>query len=850
MPILHGKHTCSCARHATVSGFHSKSANVHFPPDLALEPKHNLIDLNIDVEKQTAVGTVTITVLCNHAEHRTLTLDAVNFENLKVKDVSGKKVSFSYDGKKLKVTWAKPFTKNENRKIAVSYRVRKPIAGLYFSSPKNDYETSGTWAATDHETERARHWLPCIDHLNVRTTLEFKLSADKKYEILANGAKTKQVIKGDTKTVTWKLDFPCPSYLTCFAIGDFTVFDHGEFKGRGSEAIPVAYFAEKKHKAEDLKRSFGRTKNMLSWMTKKLGVPFPFPKYYQFALPDIGGAMENISLVSWDDMFVLDKLWATEWTWLLDQINVHEMAHSYFGDAVVCRDFAHVWLKESWATYMEMCWLEDKKGDDEKDYDFYRNSQSYFSEADGEYKRAIVTRTFDSSWDMFDAHLYPGGACRLHTLRCELGDDVFWAGVKLYLETHFGQVVETSDFRRAMEKASGRSLVQFFQQWFHTPEYPNIEATFAYDSEKKEGVFTLTQKQVNDNGEFVFTLPIGLSFGKRDLEEHTIVLDKKVQTFRYKMKSEPEIVRINKAASVLMKLSFNPGDGKLRKQLNAPDVIGRILAAKELAKAGGLQNIEAIAKAYKKEPFWGVRQQFFTALSAVKSANILPILRIILKAESDPMVVAHNFAKVSELRDSGIAEILISKSADKKTGNLALKAAWEALGKMGESAPMELLVESASTPRMHGMAQQGALFGLAHSRQKSALGELIKIGTNSEQYRVRKAAMNSIGKLANYLEDGQRNDAINYLVATLNDTDTAVAESAAYALCIAKATEAAGDVRAFSARLPHQFQVALGRSLSDMHDPKKAANTKLSKQVDDLRKEIGDLMGRLEKLEK
>ncbi len=849
MPILNGKHTCSCARHSNLSGFHSKSAGLHFPPDLALEPTHNQIDLHVDIENQTASGTVTITVLCNHAGHRTLSLDAVNFENLKIEDSKGAKTSFTYDGEKINITWANPFSKNEKRKVAISYRVRKPIAGLYFSSPKNDYKESGTWAATDHETERARYWLPCIDHLNVRTTLEFNLSADSKYEILANGAKTKEVIKKGTKTTTWKLDFPCPSYLTCFAIGDFSVFDHGEFKGKGSMPIPVAYFAEKKHAPEDLKRSFGRTKNMLSWMTKKLGVAFPFPKYYQFALPDIGGAMENISLVSWDDQFVLDKLWATEWTWLLDQINVHEMAHSYFGDAVVCRDFAHVWLKESWATYMEMCWLEDKKGKEEKDYDFYRNSQSYFGEADGDYKRPIVTRTFDSSWDMFDAHLYPGGACRLHTLRCELGDEIFWSGVKLYLETNFGQVVETSDFRRAMEKVSGRSLVQFFQQWFHTPEYPNIAATFAYDAEKEEGVFTLTQKQVTDKGEFVFSLPIELSFGNKKIETHQVLLDQKVQTFRYKMKNGPKVIRINKSASVLMKLEFNPGNETLRKQLFADDVIGRILAAKELAKVGGLQNIEAITKAYKKEPFWGVRQQFFAALSTIKSANILPVLRALLEREDDPMVIEHNFRKIPELRDEEIANILISKIENKNTGNLALNAAWQALGKMGEKAPFNLLVESATSPKMHGIAQQGAVLGLAHSRQKGALKELIKIGSVSQQYRVRKSAMHAIGQLAVYLDASDRKEAIHFLIKTLNDKDTAVAECAAHALCAAKATESATHVEEFKARLPHQFKVSLDRSIASMNTPEKDANAKLSKQVNDLKKELSGLIGRLEKLE-
>ena len=43
---------------------------------------------------------------------------------------------------------------------------------------------------------------------------------------------------------------------------------------------------------------------------------------------------------------------------LFDQINLHELAHTWFGDLIVCRDYAHVWLKESWATYFETVWME------------------------------------------------------------------------------------------------------------------------------------------------------------------------------------------------------------------------------------------------------------------------------------------------------------------------------------------------------------------------------------------------------------------------------------------------------------------------------------------------------------
>lgn len=40
-----------------------------------------------------------------------------------------------------------------------------------------------------------------------------------------------------------------------------------------------------------------------------------------------------------------DETWGKEFQLSLDEVNVHEMAHSYFGDSVVMRHFEHVWLK-------------------------------------------------------------------------------------------------------------------------------------------------------------------------------------------------------------------------------------------------------------------------------------------------------------------------------------------------------------------------------------------------------------------------------------------------------------------------------------------------------------------------
>ncbi|MCK6439991.1 MAG: M1 family metallopeptidase, partial [Planctomycetes bacterium] len=688
-----------CAMRISDGAFSTPGTPLQYPPDLEIEPTHLDINLKLDLEKQGASGTVTTTVIGRRNGPTTLKLNAIEFHDVKVVDVDGNALTFAYDGDTITVHWKKAFKKGEERKLAVSYHVDRPASGLFFSKPDKEYPKLAWYVATDHETERARYWLPCIDLPNVRTTLEFRLTADKRFTILANGKLMgEKENKNGTKTAHWKLEQRCPSYLVCFAIGDFVRYDDGEFEGR-----PVAYFTSKEFTAADLKRSFGTTKKILAWMTKRLKMGFPFPKYYQFALPFWGGAMENISLVSWDDSFVLDETSALEWASLVDAINVHEMAHSYFGDAVVCRDYAHAWLKESWATYMETCWLEDEVSRDEQTYELYLKAHGYFAEADGVYARAIVTREFKSSWEMYDRHLYPGGACRLHTLRNELGDEVFWSAVSDYLHRYDGKVVETEDFRRVMEEHSGRSLVKFFDQWFYRPGYPNIKVTFEYDTKKKTGTFTVEQQQMKDDKDRPFELhtELGWTIGGK---EHTqaITIDSKKHEFTIPMASDPEQVRFDPNWKVLHKLEFNPGDERLKRQLSgAKDVVGRILAAHELVKTGKRSNVEAVVAAYKKEKFWGARNQFIFALGHANHNTALEGLTDFIASEKDPMVMEHLFRAAGKYRDKGIAAAL-EKRLKGDLPYRAKMAALEALGHQGDDAPLAMLVKEAGKTDPYG----------------------------------------------------------------------------------------------------------------------------------------------------
>jgi aminopeptidase N len=320
---------------------------------------------------------------------------------------------------------------------------------------------------------------------------------------------------------------------------------------------------------------------MLAFITRRLGVPYPFAKYYQFAAEGIGGAMENISLVSWDDRFLLDEALETEERALVDLINVHEMAHTWFGDLVICRDFAHSWLKEGWATYIESCWLEASEGATAFDVELWNHADSYFHEVDERYRRPIVTRRYDSSFDLFDQHLYPGAACRIHMLRRLLGDEVFWSGVRDYLVAFAGRVAETDDFRRALEARSGVSLEHFFEQWFHRPGFPDLEVSFRHDAERGEGVFEIIQKQADEKtGEGAFSFDLELTCGSAGSLQHARMrVSGRRSLAVLALPTAPELLRIDPEGKVLHRLDFDPGSAPLLRQLEASDARGRLQAA-------------------------------------------------------------------------------------------------------------------------------------------------------------------------------------------------------------------------------------------------------------------------------
>ncbi|RCH82376.1 hypothetical protein CU098_001740, partial [Rhizopus stolonifer] len=456
-------HIC-CARYSGGS-FFSATAKNQYAPSKVIEPVH--LDINLkfqDLSTKSFEGKVTITfkhtgegLVANNKELSSIALNAEDFEHVKV---TGEGLSdFYYDGHLIHLYWKEPFTKQSERKATIEYTIEKPIAGLYFNKNDEMLHATPAWAITDHETEKARHWLPTVDFPTVRTTLTWSITAPQQYTSLANG--------------------------------EFIEVDDGEVDGK-----PIKYYTAKGYEKQDLKRAFDETPNMIKWLQKKVGVPFPWSKYYQIVLPAIRGAMENISLVTWVEHLLLDETHALERKSIVDTVNIHEMGHTYFGDLLVIRHFDHVWLKEGWAKYIESCWLQDNRSEDSFRYEMFKNASNYIAECSS-YMRPIVTRKYDASWDMFDRHTYPGGAWRIHMLRKRLGEEIFWSAIKTYIERFYNKTVQTSDFQNVLEEASGLNLARFFDEWLYSKGYPKLNGKYEYDADANRVKVIMTQTQVN-----------------------------------------------------------------------------------------------------------------------------------------------------------------------------------------------------------------------------------------------------------------------------------------------------------------------------------------------------------------
>ena len=730
------------AEHASASRpFALPSSTRHFEPDRPFAIDHLALDIALDVRARSVRATAVLDVRRVDPSAVELELDAIGFEVHEL-TLDSKPATWQYDGRTVHL--AIPATDSRAR-VSVTYSA-KPRRGLYFLEPDEHYPDRPRQVWSQCQEEDARHWIPCHDSPHAKMTTEIVARVPAGWHALSNGAlvASERPEAGDF-VYHYKMDEPHSSYLVTLVAGEFV--ELADSARVGAREVPLTYFVPK-GREEDGRRAFARTPGMIAHFSEVTGVAYPWDRYAQIVVADfIFGGMENTTATTLYEHVLLDERAVLDIS--SDDLVAHELAHQWFGDYVTCRAWYEGWLNEGFATFFEHVWREKHLGRDEYGFGLKADLDAYASEAHGRYRRPIVCQDYDAPLDLFDRHLYEKAGLVLHALRVELGDALFWRGVRSYLTRHARGVVETRDLQRALEEVSGRSLGRFFEQWFYKAGHPEIEIEVSW----KKGILSIATKQTHATTDGVlpsFELPLDLdlvdSHGR--IERRGLRVTERQQSFALASPLRPAFVVADPEMRIIGEARLKmPGD-MLRMQLEkAPTARGRWLAAQGLSRSDDPLAVEALARALSDNSgFWGTRAECAAALGRIRGRASFEALQGAQHA-THPKVRRAIVEALGHFRTLEAMEAL-KPFALRDESYLVEAEAARALGRTRQPAALEVLLDLLGRPSWFDVIRAGAIDGLAALRDDRALPHLNARVRYGQPQRARRAAIMSLPKLA------------------------------------------------------------------------------------------------------
>lgn len=346
--------------------------------------------------------------------------------------------------------------RKENRKLIVKLNKMREsnylMAIKYHGTPRQGLEffPATQQAYTAFHTQE---WMPCNSAPQDRASILISLIVPDSLQGIANGRLVEKLKITPTQTsLTWEHQTPIPAYTYGFAIGKFKNYEvrveNTTFQCFSPQYTPT-----------EMAQIFKESGNMLRFLEEKAGVKLPFQHYNQIlGQGEISQEMCGFAVLrnSYGPQVLKDST----------QINlgVHELAHQWWGNMLTCASWNHFWLNESFAVFMSSVFKEQRFGRASylEDMEGY---QKAYQEVKDKGKDKPLVFEWKNPTPEDRSLVYYKGTCMLHLLREELGDALFWQGIRQYTQGNYGKSVVTKDFQTAMEKASEKSLQAFFDQW-------------------------------------------------------------------------------------------------------------------------------------------------------------------------------------------------------------------------------------------------------------------------------------------------------------------------------------------------------------------------------------------------
>jgi puromycin-sensitive aminopeptidase len=596
----------------------------------------NIIPIKYDIQLQPdlenfifeGIETITLFILRKTKSiilhSKELEIETVNIQINKERIFAEK---IFYDEKKETATFL--FSKNvpikKNIKLTLVFRgiLNEKMRGFYRSKyifkEKEHYI-----ATTQFESTDARRAFPCFDEPAHKAIFHVSLIVPKGKTTISN---TLPVSVAEHSAGLEIIKFsPTPkmsTYLVAFIVGDF---EYIEKKSKQGVLVRVYTTPGKIHQA---KFALDCAVKTLEFYEKYFDISYPLLTLDMIAIPDFAAAaMENWGAITYRESSILvddihTSLSNKQWIAL---VIAHEIAHQWFGNLVTMEWWTHLWLNESFASYIEYLAIDSifPKWDVwtlSYNNEFGSSLALKLDALKSTHPIEVTVRHPSEIGEIFDEISYYKGSAVIQMLEGYLGEKDFRNGLRYYLKKHSYKNTETIHLWEAFEKISKKPITDLIKNWIKKGGYPVIHADIVNNKLvlSQDRYFANPISKKNSKDRTIWKIPITLG---NNNSRKTILMTKKNITLPFHSPwakiniDEKGFFRVVYSSSILEKLK-EPVEKKI---LSERDRIGIIRDLFASAESGDISTIEILKflESYKNEDTYNVWAEISNGLSRLE----------------------------------------------------------------------------------------------------------------------------------------------------------------------------------------------------------------------------------------
>lgn len=418
---------------------------------------------------------------------------------------------------------------------------------------------------------RSSCWYPRVDDEPVVFSLVVELPPGR--DAVSQGSRTLHEKTPDKTRAGWSVDAPQEEiYLVA---GRFT--EYAEMQGDNAAMV---FLRRPDHGLAA--KYLDATRRYLAMYEGLLG-PYPYGK---FAL------VENFWETGYGmPSFTLLGPQVIRFPFIISSSYPHEILHNWWGNGVY-PDLARGNWSEGLTAYLSDHLLKEQEGKGAEYREATLQKYADYASAERDFPLSEFLSRHGSSTEAVG---YGKSLMLFHMLRLRIGDSAFKAGLGDFYEKYKFRKASFADIQKSFEKASGRDLSAFFEQWVSRTGAPQLRLSRAMAEQSGEGyVLSALIEQVQPGQAYALRVPLAVTLeGKEEAFWKVLPMEGGRLEVNIALPSRPLRLDVDPEFDVFRSLGLR----------EMPPAITRALGAKRMlvvlpsgAKAKTLEAYKALAK--------------------------------------------------------------------------------------------------------------------------------------------------------------------------------------------------------------------------------------------------------------